>query len=82
MTTRKAIGTIDIDIHTCKGCYLCVQVCPVNVLEMSKDLNRLGYRYPMLLDGCTGCEMCAIICPDFCITAVYRNIPDKHPDLA
>ena len=71
----KAIGSVKIDIELCKGCDLCVQVCPVQVLEMSASLNKLGYRYPTLHDGCTGCEMCALICPDFCITEVYRNTP-------
>ena len=71
----KAVGSIEIDIGLCKGCDLCVQVCPVDVLEMSTELNRLGFRFPILLDGCTGCEMCALICPDFCITEVYRNVP-------
>ena len=74
----KAVGWVDIDIETCKGCEICVKVCPVNVLEMSTELNQAGFRYPLLLDGCTGCEMCAIICPDFSFTAVYRNVPDKQ----
>ena len=74
----KAIGTVDIDTELCKGCDLCVLVCPVTVLEMSSTLNKSGFRYPLLLDGCTGCEMCALICPDFCFTAVYRNIPNKQ----
>lgn len=78
----KATGSIDIDIELCKGCDICIDVCPVNVLEMSKALNATGFRYPLLLEGCTGCEMCALVCPDFCITAVYRNIPDKHATLA
>ena len=40
----KAVGSIEIDIELCKGCDLCVQVCPVDVLEMSTELNRLGFR--------------------------------------
>lgn len=74
----KAIGTVDLDIEICKGCELCIKVCPVNVLEMSREFNTIGFRYPILLDGCTGCEMCALICPDFCFTAIYRNIPNKR----
>ena len=42
----KAVGSIEIDIELCKGCDLCVQVCPVDVLEMSTDLNRLGFPLP------------------------------------
>src|SRR5207248_1207244 len=34
--------------------------------------NRMGYRYPLLLDGCTGCELCYTICPDYCFE-VYRG---------
>jgi len=39
---------------------------------MSATVNRKGYRYPLLLDGCTGCELCAKVCPDFCFE-VYRE---------
>src|SRR5439155_25089046 len=65
-------ATVTIDIETCKGCVLCVEVCPPRVLVMSEDTNRMGYRYPLLLDGCTGCELCYKICPDYCFE-VYRG---------
>jgi len=69
----KVDATVVIDIETCKGCVLCVQVCPVSVLEMSTEYNARGYRYPILHPGCTGCELCALICPDFCFE-VYRGV--------
>src|SRR5437667_10500425 len=65
-------ATVTIDIETCKGCVLCVEVCPPRVLVMSEDTNRMGYRYPLLLDGCTGCELCYKICPDYCCEG-YRG---------
>jgi 2-oxoglutarate ferredoxin oxidoreductase subunit delta len=65
-------GTVIIDRDRCKGCDLCVVVCPPKVLEMSTDFNRLGYRYPILHDGCTGCTNCYKICPDIVFT-VYRE---------
>ena len=68
----KVDATVVIDIEKCKGCVLCVKVCPVNVLYMSEDYNQRGYRYPLLKEGCTGCELCAIICPDLCFE-VYRG---------
>ena len=75
----KAVGTVTINTELCKGCVICVNVCPTDALEMSKALNSLGFRYPLLKEGlCTGCEMCALICPDFCITEVYRNVPGKQ----
>ncbi len=72
----KAVGYIEINKDTCKGCVLCIDVCPVDVLKMSQDFNAIGFQYPLLKDGCTGCELCALVCPDYCIT-VYRNIPGK-----
>jgi 2-oxoglutarate ferredoxin oxidoreductase subunit delta len=65
-------ATVTVDVEACKGCVLCVDVCPPHVLVMSEDVNRMGYRYPLLLDGCTGCELCFKICPDFCFE-VYRG---------
>lgn len=66
-------GTVEINIEQCKGCDLCVQVCPPHVLSMSSEVNHLGYRFPILSPGCTGCERCAEICPDFCFV-VYKEV--------
>ena len=71
-TMPRQPATVTIDIETCKGCVLCVEVCPPRVLLMSEGTNRMGYRYPLLLDGCTGCELCYKICPDYCFE-VYRG---------
>jgi 2-oxoglutarate ferredoxin oxidoreductase subunit delta len=65
-------ATVSIDIETCKGCELCIEVCPPRVLLMSEAVNHMGYRYPLLLEGCTGCELCYKICPDYCFE-VYRG---------
>lgn len=64
-------ATVTIDTETCKGCCLCIPVCPPKVLTMSDDVNAKGYRYPLLHDGCTGCELCLKVCPDFCFE-VFR----------
>jgi len=69
----KSVGTVLIDVERCKGCELCIPVCPPQVLEMSVALNAIGFRYPLLRDGCTGCELCAEICPDWCFE-VYRSV--------
>lgn len=68
----EARATVVIDEEACKGCALCVPVCPPRVLDMSSSVNAKGYRYPLLSPGCTGCELCAKVCPDFCFT-VYRT---------
>ncbi len=67
----KSRGTVTIDVEACKGCDLCVFACPPEVLSMSTETNRRGYRYPQLHPGCTGCGACAVICPDF-VFEVFR----------
>jgi len=71
-----ARGRIEIDAEHCKGCELCISVCPQNVIRMSELFNAKGYHPAQLIDPnseCTGCAVCAVICPDAVIT-VYRQI--------
>jgi len=53
----------------CKGCELCVAVCPKACLEMSEELTDLGVRPARMKDGaeCTGCTLCYQVCPDAAI---------------
>ena len=70
-------GTVTIDRDVCKGCELCIPACPPSVLDMSGpgDVNRLGYRYPLLRAGCTGCLACLQVCPDFCFEVFKFETP-------
>jgi len=67
-------GTIKIDTERCKGCGLCVEACPKNVIAISKHSNKNGYFPAEVVDiiDCFGCAFCAIICPDVAIE-VYRD---------
>jgi 2-oxoglutarate ferredoxin oxidoreductase subunit delta len=69
----KVKGAIVVDKVTCKGCALCEEACPTQVIEMAKEVNAKGYHYATMarVDACTGCANCATVCPDSCIT-VYR----------
>lgn len=69
----KVKGDIVIDIEKCKGCEVCIPVCPQDVIALSKNVNSKGYHYAESTnDDCTGCVNCAIVCPDGVIT-VYRK---------
>ncbi|MCP4425048.1 MAG: ferredoxin family protein [Chloroflexi bacterium] len=74
-----AKGRVVIDVERCKGCELCIEACPPDVLALSDDLNGKGYHPVFLMEHentCTGCALCAVACPDACIT-VYRELPQK-----
>lgn len=68
-------GAVLIRSERCKGCGLCIQACPQQVLAFAETFNARGYR-PVQLDErerfCTGCGVCAIVCPDVVFT-VYRQ---------
>ena len=78
----KAKGDITIDIEKCKGCEICVDACPEDVIAMSKEVNQKGYLYAVKIeDGCTGCTSCALVCPDAVIT-VFREVKQKKEQIA
>jgi 2-oxoglutarate ferredoxin oxidoreductase subunit delta len=53
----------------CKGCELCLDVCPKNIIVMSPDFNAKGYHPATCPDAdeCVGCALCAKACPDVVI---------------
>ena len=59
-----------IDSNRCKGCGLCVEVCPKHVLEIAKEVNAKGYfpAYQARPEDCVFCTTCCIMCPDVAIT--------------
>jgi 2-oxoglutarate ferredoxin oxidoreductase subunit delta len=77
--TVKALGTVVIDVDACKGCDLCIDACPPDVLVYTQETNSRGYRYPVLLPGCTGCNICAQVCPDFCFQVYKYDEPVDLP---
>lgn len=63
---------IKVDREKCKGCMLCISVCPKGQLQEDKNLNKKGIKPVRFLDkDCTGCAFCAVICPDVAIE-VYK----------
>ena len=69
----KSKGIV-IDEERCKGCGLCIEVCPKSLIKFSAGLNMRGVRPAEFHDEkgeCTACTFCALICPDICIE-VYK----------
>ncbi len=74
---RKAKGTVFVQPEVCKGCSYCIEFCPTDCLEFSREFNAKGYHYPVLArpDDCSGCGLCGLYCPDFAIFGVrFRDL--------
>jgi 2-oxoglutarate ferredoxin oxidoreductase subunit delta len=66
---------IVINPNYCKGCSICIEFCPKNVLQESKDINAKGYRLPEAvgINACTQCQLCVIVCPDLAIAVTPKD---------
>ncbi len=75
---KRATTKIVIDSYMCKGCHICIDQCPENVLEVSQSRNAKGYLMPVAsrIDDCITCMLCELICPDLAIT-VETNDDEK-----
>lgn len=66
-TGVKGIFTISPDL--CKGCGLCLERCPHDVIDWSEDLGVYGtpMATPARIDDCIACGICQMVCPDAAI---------------
>jgi 2-oxoglutarate ferredoxin oxidoreductase subunit delta len=66
---------IIVDPRLCKGCHICIHVCPHEVLEKSPDVDNRGFYLPRVIDitRCKVCHLCEMHCPDFAIRVVAEG---------
>lgn len=66
-----AKGKVTFNEEVCKGCELCVSVCPKKIISLQMNkINSKGYNPANITDmeKCIACANCAIMCPDSAIT--------------
>ena len=74
-------GTVYLVEDRCKGCGLCIEFCPKDVLVMSEKFNKKGYHPPELVEEeplkvCINCGFCERICPEFAIFVKEKKEED------
>jgi 2-oxoglutarate ferredoxin oxidoreductase subunit delta len=74
--STSGLYSLDVNETWCKGCRICVDLCPQNVLAMIEAPDRWEGSIVQVvsMDACNGCGICEAECPDFAI-AVYA--PEK-----
>ncbi len=67
-------GKISIDTERCKGCGLCVMICPRKCILTARESNQNGYFPAQATNsGCIGCAQCAIVCPEGIIEVCWDD---------
>jgi len=69
--TENPAVKISIIPRFCKGCEICVKLCPTQVLAMEMFLVKV-----VDIDKCNACMFCELRCPDFAIF-IDKKIVDK-----
>lgn len=72
---------VTVNGSRCKGCGLCVSVCPKKIMKLSEDkLNKKGFSPAEVKERkkCIGCTFCAVICPDSAV--MIEKLPDGGND--
>lgn len=60
---QESPPVITINSEWCKGCAICIEYCPQDVLALEK-----GIAVVVNLDDCNRCQLCDYRCPDYAIT--------------
>ncbi|WP_028319540.1 4Fe-4S dicluster domain-containing protein [Desulfobulbus elongatus] len=63
---KRRLRELVIRREWCKGCGICVALCPKQVLELDGEDKSV----PARPEDCICCRMCELRCPDLAITVL------------
>lgn len=72
------MNKVTFKTELCKGCGLCISVCPKKILILAPvKLNSKGFHPAQMIEDeaekCIACAMCAVMCPD-CVIKVEKEV--------
>lgn len=72
-------GVLIVSPDLCKGCGLCIEKCPSQVIDWVKETGVYGT--PIVgakrIERCTACSICALVCPDAAIDIEKNKIRNE-----
>lgn len=75
--TTSANGQFKLLVNEtwCKGCRICVDLCPTKTLVMVESPDRWEGSIVKVenIEVCNGCGICEVECPDFAISIFAAN---------
>jgi len=71
---RQKLKEIVINREWCKGCSICVKLCPKQVLELDKAEKSTVMRP----EDCIVCKLCELRCPDLAVTVLTTQEGDNE----
>jgi 2-oxoglutarate ferredoxin oxidoreductase subunit delta len=67
--TRRKLKEHRIDTEWCKGCGICIALCPKSVLA----LNDKDKVIVLSSEKCIACMLCELRCPDLAIEVITEE---------
>ncbi|RII26459.1 MAG: ferredoxin [Geobacter sp.] len=69
---------IIVDEQSCRGCELCIDICPTKVFELDAEKRLCVVKHA---EDCIACLSCAYICPSNAITHTdYHAVKNFYRD--
>ena len=63
----------------CKGCGLCIEKCPTQVIYWSDTLGFMGTpAVNPRMEGCIVCGICELVCPEPAISIINNKKTYSH----
>ena len=78
MEEVKIKSKVEINQDQCKGCEICVMICPKGSLKIDRNVFNVNGFHPAKFayhgenGNCNACGLCYFVCPDYAIKKIMK----------